>query len=107
MRHLPQKEHRHKALELPELISGMLVLVVVLWEACFEGVANSPAERDAFIGSSHLILCALVWFNSLVVLLHFDMWRMYLLGIPGEIATTLWFRLFSPTREERKAENHG
>ena len=45
--------------------------------------------------------------SSLVVLLHFDRWRMYLLGIPGEIATTLWFRLFSPTREERKAENHG
>ena len=41
---------------------------------------------------------------SLVVLLNFDMWRMYLLGIPGEIAIALWFRLFSPTREERKAE---
>ena len=89
MRHLPQKEHRHKALELPELISGMLVLFVVLWEACFEGVANSPAERDAFIGSSHLILCALVWFNSLVVLLHFCMeWVRY--GVPGRF---LWVQL--------------
>ncbi len=89
VRHLPQKEHRHKALELPELISGMMVIFVVLWEACFEGVANSPAERDAFIGSSHLILCGLVWFNTLVVLLHFCLeWIRY--GVPGRF---LWVQL--------------
>lgn len=39
---------------------------------------------------------------SLLVFLKFNMWRMYLLGIPGEIATTLWFRLFSTGREDRK-----
>ena len=38
-------------------------------------------------------------------LLHFDMWRMFLLGIPGEIATTLWFRLFSSGREDKKKEH--
>ena len=58
------------------------------------------------------LISAIVWgfllaiHVSLVVLLDFDMWRMYLLGIPGEVATTLWFRLFSPTREERKAAKH-
>ena len=58
------------------------------------------------------LISAIVWgflvaiYASLRMLLHFDMWRMFLLGIPGEIATTLWFRLFSPTREEKKAENH-
>ena len=76
-------------LELPELISGILVLFVVLWEACFEGVANSSAERDAFIQSSHLILCGLVWFNTLVVLLHLVMeWIRY--GVPGRF---LWVQL--------------
>lgn len=89
MRSQPQKEHHHKALELPEVISGILVLFVVLWEACFEGVANSPAERDAFIGASHLILCGLVWFNTLVVLLHVVVeWARY--GIPGRF---LWVQL--------------
>ena len=39
---------------------------------------------------------------SLLVFLKFNMWRMFLLGIPGEIATTLWFRLFSPSREDKK-----
>lgn len=74
---------------MPELISGILVLFVVLWEACFEGVANSSAERDAFIRSSHLILCALVWFNTLVVLLHLVLeWVRY--GLPGRF---LWVQL--------------
>ena len=60
----------------------MLVLFVVLWEACFEGAANTPAERDAFVGSLHLVLCGLVWFNTLVVLLHFIAeWVRY--GRPG------------------------
>ena len=39
---------------------------------------------------------------SLLVLLKFNMWRMFLLGIPGEIAIMLWFRLFRPSREEQK-----
>lgn len=89
MRYQNQKEHRCKLLELPELLSGILVLFVVLWEACFEGVANSPAVRDAFVGSSHLILCGLVWFNTLVVLLHFvTEWVRY--GVPGRF---LWVQL--------------
>ena len=39
---------------------------------------------------------------SLMVFFKFNMWRMFLLGIPGEIATTLWFRLFSTGRENKK-----
>ena len=89
VRSQPQKEHRHKALELPELLSGILVLFVVLWEACFEGVCNSAAVRDAFVGGSHLILCGLVWFNTLVVFLHFCMeWVRF--GRPGRF---LWVQL--------------
>ncbi len=85
----PQREHRHRALELPEIVSGILVLFVVLWEACFEGVANSPDVRNEFIGSSHLILCGLVWFNTLVVLLHLIMeWVRY--SLPGRF---LWVQL--------------
>ena len=89
MRPQTQKEHRHRVLELPELLSGLLVLFVVLWEACFEGVANSPAYRDAFVDGSHLILCGLVWFNTLVVFLHLlSEWVRY--GLPGRF---LWVQL--------------
>ena len=31
-------------------------------------------------------------------------WKLYLLGIPGQIAILLWFRLFSPARETAKPE---
>ena len=56
------------------------------------------------------LISAIVWgflvaiYASLLTLLKFNMWRMFLLGIPGEIATTLWFRLFSPIREEKKGK---
>ena len=58
------------------------------------------------------LISAIVWgflvatYAALMTLLKFDMWRLFLLGIPGEIATTLWFRLFSPSREEKKETEH-
>ena len=36
---------------------------------------------------------------SLLVFLRFNMWRIFLLGIPGEIAIMLWFRLFRPVKD--------
>lgn len=41
--------------------------------------------------------------TTLMVFLRFNMWRLFLLGIPGEIATTLWFRLFRPEKESDHA----
>ena len=32
------------------------------------------------------------------------MWKLYLLGIPGQIAILLWFRLFSPAKESVQTE---
>jgi transcriptional regulator with XRE-family HTH domain len=37
---------------------------------------------------------------TLLVFLHFNMWKLFLLGLPGEIAIFLWFRLFRPVKEE-------
>jgi hypothetical protein len=28
------------------------------------------------------------------------MWKLFLLGLPGEIAIFLWFRLFRPVKED-------
>ncbi len=59
------------------------------------------------------LISTIVWgflvaiYASLVVFLKFDMWRIFLLGIPGEIAITLWFRLFSPSREDKKETENG
>lgn len=65
-----QTPRRSRVLELPEILSGLLVLFAVLWEACFERLATTDAAKLSFLRSSHLILCGLVWFNSAVVLVH-------------------------------------
>lgn len=37
---------------------------------------------------------------SLLVFLNFNMWKIYLLGIPGQIAILLWFRMYRPMKEK-------
>ena len=41
---------------------------------------------------------------TLLTLLNFNMWKIYLLGILGQAAILLWFRMFRPTGKE---EPHG
>ena len=45
--------------------------------------------------------CLLSFHISMLVLLHFNVWRIYLLGIPGQLAVFLWFRLFRPARDPK------
>lgn len=47
-----------------------MVLGVVLWEACFEPKAEDEVSLRLFTEGIHLILCGLVWFNTLSVLTH-------------------------------------
>ena len=42
---------------------------------------------------------------SLLLFLRFDMWKIYLLGIPGQIAIFLWFRMYRPVKG--KETTHG
>ena len=55
---------------------------------------------------NRVLISCIVWgflisiYATLLVFLRFNMWRMFLLGIPGEIAIFLWFRLFRPEKEE-------
>lgn len=39
---------------------------------------------------------------TLLTLLHFNMWKLYLLGPPGQAAILLWFQLFRPARSKEK-----
>ena len=55
------------------------------------------------------LISIIVWgfligiYVTFLVFLRFNMWRLFLLGIPGEIATTLWFRLFHVEKEASDA----
>ena len=43
---------------------------------------------------------------SLLVFVHRNIWKLFLLGIPGQLAIGLWFRLFSTSKKEKVEENH-
>lgn len=61
------------------------------------------------------LISVIVWgfllaiYATFYVTLHFNFWRMFLLGIPGQIAIFLWFRMFRGSREEvpGEEESHG
>lgn len=63
-------EKHSRVLELPEMVSGLLVMLVVLWQACFGG--DVPVASRYVVGEKAVLylLCGLVWFNTLVVMVH-------------------------------------
>ena len=42
---------------------------------------------------------------SLQVIFRYNFWKLYLLGIPGQIAIFLWFRLFRPAKDKEEKNN--
>ena len=44
---------------------------------------------------------------SLLVIFHYNFWKLYLLGIPGQIAIFLWFRLFRPAKDKEEEKIDG
>jgi hypothetical protein len=49
--------------------------------------------------------CLLSFHITVLVLTGVNLWRVYLLGIPGQIAVFLWFRMFRSGKSEEK--DHG
>ena len=43
-------------------------------------------------------------YASLKLFVHVDIWKLFLLGIPGQLAVLLWFRMY---RKSSKEEKHG
>jgi len=44
---------------------------------------------------------------SLLAICNYNFWKIYLLGIPGQIAIFLWFRMFRPVKEAAKEQIDG
>ena len=42
---------------------------------------------------------------TLIVVCNYNFWKLYLLGIPGQIAIFLWFRLFRSTKDKEEKHN--
>lgn len=64
------KERPLPLLEVPEIVSGLLILFVFLWEACFVPISAESSGKLDFITTGHLMICGLVAFNTLMALLH-------------------------------------
>ena len=64
---------------------------------------------------NRLLISAIMWggilslYTSLLVFLQLNIWKLFLLGIPGQIAIILWFRMYRKTeiKEKQKDEEHG
>ena len=56
------------------------------------------------------LISVIVWgfllaiYATLLSVFHFNFWRLFLLGIPGQIAIFLWFRMFRPVRDKEQEE---
>lgn len=86
---ITSRNRSKSVLELPEIISGLLALFVVLWMACFEPFAVDAIARSHFLKETNLVLCGLVTFNTLSVFVHLVMEAVRRGGWPGAF---LWWQ---------------
>ncbi len=55
------------------------------------------------------LITAIVWgcltaiHVTVLAVFRYNFWKLYLLGIPGQVAIFLWFRLFRPTKHKEEA----
>ena len=55
-----------------------------------------------------VLISLIVWGSLLSIYMvgltvyHYNFWKLFLLGIPGQLAIFLWFRLFRPTKTVKK-----
>ena len=56
---------------------------------------------------NRVLISAIMWgallslYMTLFVLVGINFWKMFLLGIPGQIAILLWFKMFLPVRKQQ------
>ena len=57
---------------------------------------------------NQMLISLIVWGSLLSIYMiiltayHYNFWKIFLLGIPGQIAIFLWFRMFRPTKHTKK-----
>ena len=51
--------------------------------------------------------CVLSIYMTILVIFHYNFWKIFLLGIPGQIAIFLWFRMFRPAKASTEGKENG
>ena len=125
MDHVVQKTLKRKAdKRIIQYLSSLVVWFVALFVYVVlssAGVINSwlafflavPADAIVVLSlrsawrdfrSNRFLISVLMWgsllsiYMFLLVLMHANVWRIFMLGIPGQLAILLWFRLFRAVR---------
>ena len=125
MEHVVEKTLKRKAdkriiVQLSSLLVWFVALLVYVvlsslgisksWLAFFWAI---PADAIVVLSlrsawrdfrSNRTLISVLMWgcllsiYMMLLVLLNVSVWRIFLLGLPGQLAILLWFRMFRPVR---------
>jgi len=62
---------------------------------------------------NQMLISLIVWGSLLSIYMilftvyHYNFWKIFLLGIPGQIAIFLWFRMFRPAKNRKKEKQNG
>ena len=62
---------------------------------------------------NQMLITLIVWgsilsiYMIILTLWHYNFWKIFLLGIPGQIAIFLWFRMFRPSKKHEKENKNG
>ena len=62
---------------------------------------------------NQMLISLIVWgsllsiYMILLTVYHYNFWKIFLLGIPGQIAIFLWFRMFRPMKNTKKEKQNG
>lgn len=85
-----QKERHNRALELPEIISGGLVLLVTLWLLCFQKISQETAAEEFFRTQAFFrVLVSLVGTHAAMVVAH----AVHELWLRRSLGRMLWLQL--------------
>jgi len=89
------------------------------WLAFFYAVPINAIVMLSLLSAWHdfrknrLLISAIVWgfliaiHVSGLLIFRYNFWKIYLLGIPGQIAIFLWFRMFHPVSEKAEGTDNG
>lgn len=104
------------ALLLFVILSTFRILEPFSWLAFFYAIPANAIVLLSLRSAWHdfrwnqTLISVIVWgsllalYVTLLLSLHLHLWKLFLLGIPGQIAIFLWFRMFRGGKEE---EVHG
>lgn len=115
---LKRKANKRTIVQLSSLLVWFVALFVYVTLSSL-GVSNSwlaffwaiPADAVVVLSlrsawrdfrSNRVLISVIVWggllsiYMSLLLLFQANVWRIFLLGVPGQLAILLWFRLFRP-----------